>query len=320
MTGRSIAYQLLALLSLSGGLAGPALAGAGAGDGSEMIVNGVVVDEGQIPWQVLVTRTWTTDKGETWIGTCGGSLIAPQWVLTAAHCLEEEGVANKAAEMEVGYGSVHRNKLKTVKVEQVIPHADYESKGSDIGLIKLKQPIGILKPIEIAAPEIDATLHAGNSNAAPTYTVSGWGRLLDVGGMDLESQFQQFGAQAAQQIAEAIYSPEQLRKVDLVEFDVKDCSELYQKAGYSGPTGTVDVERNICAEGKTGRADSCQGDSGGPLVAKVQGRYVQIGVVSWGHSCADGVFPGVYTKVSSYTDWINDTINGTAASDSAAKP
>ena len=43
-----------------------------------MIVNGVIVDEGQLPWQVLVTRTWTNDKGETWVGTCGGSLIAPQ--------------------------------------------------------------------------------------------------------------------------------------------------------------------------------------------------------------------------------------------------
>ena len=63
-----------------------------------------------------------------------------------------------------------------------------------------------------------------------------------------------------------------------------------------------------------------EGQSGGPLVAKLQSKFVQVGVVSWGHSCADGVFPGVYTKVSSYKDWINDTINGAAAGDIAAKP
>ena len=163
MTGRSVFCRLFALLALSGGLAGPALAADDTGKNSEMIVNGVPVEEGQIPWQVFLTRSWTDANGDRWVAWCGGSLIAPQWVLTAAHCLEDEGVANKPEEMEVGYGSVHRSKLKTVKVEQVIPHADYESKGSDIGLVKLKRPIGIIKPIEIAAPEIDATLHSANA-------------------------------------------------------------------------------------------------------------------------------------------------------------
>ena len=311
MTGRSIALQFLALIGLSCGLAGPALAGAGAGTDSEMIVNGAPVTEGDLPWQVFLTRTWTEDNGDTWISWCGGSLIAPQWVLTAAHCLEDNGVPNKAAEMEVGYGSVHRAKLKTVKVEQVIPHSAYESEGFDIGLVKLKQPIGVIKPIEISGPQIDQALRAGGQQ--PTLVVSGWGRLLDVGDTDLTTQLQQVNPEAAQQIAEEINSPEQLRAADLVEVDVQGCADLYKGAGYGGPTGTVDTARNICAVGKTARADSCQGDSGGPLVTKYQGHFVQVGVVSWGHSCADGVFPGVYTRVSSYVDWINDTMNGAAA-------
>jgi len=320
MTGRNVFCRLFALLALSGGLAGPALAADDTGKNSEMIVNGVPVEEGQIPWQVFLTRSWTDANGDRWVAWCGGSLIAPQWVLTAAHCLEDEGVANKPEEMEVGYGSVHRSKLKTVKIEQVIPHADYKSKGSDIGLVKLKRPIGIIGPIEIAAPEIDATLHSANANAAPTYVVSGWGRLLDIGDIDLATQLHEVNPQAAQAMAEEINSPEQLRAADLVEVDVHDCAKLYKSVGYGGPTSTIDVERNICAEGKDKRADSCQGDSGGPLVAKLQGKFVQVGVVSWGHSCADGVFPGVYTKVSSYNEWINNTINGAAAGDTAAKP
>jgi secreted trypsin-like serine protease len=320
MTGRSIACQLLAILSVSCGLAGPALAADDSGKNSEMIVNGVPVEEGQIPWQVFLTRSWTDENGDSWVSWCGGSLIAPQWVLTAAHCLEDGGVAHKPQEMEVGYGSVHRSKLKTVKVEQVVPHAEYESNGSDIGLIKLKRPIGIIKPIELAVPEVDATLHTGDGNAAPNYLVSGWGRLLDIGDIDLATQLHQVNPQQAQAMAEEINSPEQLRAADLVEVDIQGCADLYKSVGYSDPTSTIDVKRNICAQGKDKRADSCQGDSGGPLVAKVQGKFVQVGVVSWGHSCADGVFPGVYTKVSSYKDWIDDTMNGAATSDAAPKP
>jgi secreted trypsin-like serine protease len=320
MTGRSIACQLLATLSVSCGLAGPAFAADNSGKSSEMIVNGVAVEEGQIPWQVFLTRSWTDANGDSWVSWCGGSLIAPQWVLTAAHCLEDGGVAHKPQEMEVGYGSVHRTKLKTVKVEQVVPHAEYESKGSDIGLIKLKRPIGIIKPIELAVPEVDVTLHAGDGGAAPNYLVSGWGRLLDIGDIDLATQLHQVNPQQAQAMAEEINSPEQLRAADLVEVDIQGCADLYKSVGYSDPASTIDVKRNICAQGKDKRADSCQGDSGGPLVAKVQGKFVQVGVVSWGHSCADGVFPGVYTKVSSYKDWIDETMNGAATSDAAPKP
>jgi secreted trypsin-like serine protease len=320
MTGRSVVCRLLAVFGVSCGLAGPALAQTDTGQSSEMIVNGFPVEEGQIPWQVFLTRTWTDPDGKSWVSWCGGSLIAPQWVLTAAHCLEDEGVAHKPQEMEVGYGSVHRSKLKTVKVEQVIPHAEYESKGSDIGLIKLKRPIGIIKPIPLAEPQFDEALHSGQSNEAPTYLVSGWGRLLDIGDINLATQLHQVNPQQAQAMAEEINSPEQLRAADLVEVDIQGCADLYKSVGYDGPTSTIDVKRNICAAGNGRRADSCQGDSGGPLVAKVQDKFVQVGVVSWGHSCADGVFPGVYTKVSSYTDWINETMNGSAASDTAAKP
>ena len=66
MTGRNVFCRLFALLALSGGVAGPALAADDTGKNSEMIVNGVPVEEGQIPWQVFLTRSWTDANGDRW--------------------------------------------------------------------------------------------------------------------------------------------------------------------------------------------------------------------------------------------------------------
>lgn len=60
----------------------------------------------------------------------------------------------------------------------------------------------------------------------------------------------------------------------------------------------------ICARATNPSRDACQGDSGGPLVAN---GYL-IGIVSWGEGCANAVYPGVYTRVSEYEDWISDNI------------
>src|SRR4029078_2146766 len=87
MTGRSVFCRLFALLALSGGLAGPALPADATGKKGEMIVSGVPVEEGQIPWQVFLTRSWTDANGDRWVAWCGRSPIGPAWVATSRHCL-----------------------------------------------------------------------------------------------------------------------------------------------------------------------------------------------------------------------------------------
>lgn len=71
--------------------------------------------------------------------------------------------------------------------------------------------------------------------------------------------------------------------------------------------------------GTVTRKDSRQGDSGGPLFAISSEGPVQVGIASWGHSCADDLFPGIYTRVSSYEDWIANTMKDADAQPVAAR-
>ncbi|KAM9305329.1 prostasin-like [Gastrophryne carolinensis] len=92
-----------------------------------------------------------------------------------------------------------------------------------------------------------------------------------------------------------------LQKVMTPLIDYKTCSVLYNSK--SSSYVAIQSEK-ICSGYSDGGKDSCQGDSGGPLVCKVQGVWYQVGIVSWGTGCAEPNYPGVYTLVSAYQDWI----------------
>ncbi len=262
-----------------------------------MIVGGHPADEGKYPWQVRIYSTMDDN-----VGFCGGSIIAPQWVLTAAHCLLD------TQKVVVGFGSTDRTKTTKIESEKVIVHPDYiKGEKADVGLIKLKQPIPDAPAVVVADPAIDKSVDVPGAKV----TVTGWGAIWDFqafqNSVDVMAGRRSVSARKLLDQNE-LDAPRKLHEVDIEVIDPSECKSVYK--ALQVPAFTVG-DTEICATEPSGGKDSCFGDSGGPLVAPASNDrgYVQVGIVSWGPQCGNPLYPGVYTRVSSFTDWIKKTMN-----------
>jgi secreted trypsin-like serine protease len=240
----------------------------------QRIVGGQQAKPGDWPWQVgILIRT--SEGGFL----CGGSLIHPQWVLTAAHCVRSKTRQDHAPQsFTMFHGSHEKYGGQSRTAALIISKEDYRQDPTlnDIALIKLERPYDV-SPAQIIKLQSRQLEHAFGQ-PGDCAVVTGWGRLQDAK-VDANAPTAKF-----------------LQQVDVPLVDSGDCNQQY---------GGNITGGQLCAGYRQGTKDSCHGDSGGPLV--VPGGptgWTQVGIVSYGKICAQANAYGVYTRVSAFIDWI----------------
>jgi secreted trypsin-like serine protease len=234
-----------------------------ASDG--VVVGGFPVDVSASPWTVALSsrdRFGGMRSGQF----CGGVVVGPSTVLTAAHCMGEEVLGSpRAGDVKVvaGRTDLYSDTGREIPVGEVWvnPAYDSSSNSGDFAVLKLTEALPQSSVIGMAA--VGDPAYAPGTQA----TVYGWG---DTTGSSSYAH--------------------SLRAARMHVLSDRLC-----EVAYPGPVdGTYEAETMVCAGEVRGGRDACQGDSGGPLVA--QGRL--IGLVSWGTGCGRPGSPGVYTRVS----------------------
>ena len=225
------------------------------------IVGGDDASPGQFPYFVFL------DIG------CGGTLIAPDVVLTAAHC-------GPQFVQEVTVGAYERGQETSgavnVTVVDYLIHPDYniDTDENDLALLRLEVDV----PLDT---NIQVSLNPKYEDPTPgqELTVIGMGDLGDG----------------------AYLFPEVLQYVEVFASSSEECLAAY---------GASDINDDVmfCAGVPGGGKDSCQGDSGGPIVIADGDTHLLVGVVSFGIGCALPGYPGVYARVSSAYNWIHDMV------------
>lgn len=268
---RSLLAGLAALLLL------PASAGAVTkGDRDVKILGGAVAAPGQFPWMASLVDA----KAERAIlgAYCGGTVIAPRVVLTAAHCVQ----GTRPGEMDVVIGRTRLSQDdvgERIPVVKILSHPGYDNVTvrNDAALLQLERPT-TAEPLAIAHPADD-----GLTTPGARVITAGWGTTSE-------------GGEAS----------DELLFVRLTARSRSYCDREYDD--FDGPS-------QLCIGSARAGVDSCQGDSGGPVIAGEDAALRLVGLVSYGNGCGREGVPGVYTRVSRFSAWIDENtaaLNGDA--------
>lgn len=238
----------------------------GVRDEVTKITGGTTTTITEFPWQVYYI------SGNF---RCGGTIIANNWILTAAHCTKNNfGVSIPASSMFIKAGATNPNNSsegQLYNVSEVIVHEGYDSQTleNDIAVLKLQTPINVANATPIKLINSDDVAN-GAADPGVMSWVTGWG-LTHV---------------------DPNVTPVNLQKVQLPIVTNKQALTVW-----SSIPSTC-----IMAGYQSGNQDACSGDSGGPMVVPVFEEYKIAGIVSWGSSTCTTY--GGYTRVSAMESWI----------------
>ena len=251
--------------------------------GSGRVVGGNTANHGSAPYMVRISEYRPGNARDPWTFICGATLLDQRWIMTAAHCMfDRHGNLIQKENMNLFFGDydsdLTEESEKSRQPAEMIVHEDYDMTNfdNDIALIRIDPPLWeftpYIRPICLAPEVLASHIMETNINGR----VTGWGQE------SVGSSTSRF-----------------MKEVELPIVDRQTCEESIDE-----DEGEF-TDNMFCAGYHSALLDACRGDTGGPFAFRHDdGRWHQLGIVSWGVGCAEEGEYGFYTSVSRYLHWL----------------